>query len=194
MPTAAQLYSGRYRTVWYEPIPPSAVSCHRRMHGRCRRSRKMKLSDFCIRQRKKAIMSSSCWSSARGCGAVRYWHSNGVTWTSQQANCISSGRCISSRQRWLYRHRKQKRPYARWFCRRHSWKPLRRIRKRWIRSGCSRRRRITADREIRHRLENGYNWSWNGRTVKRCAFTICDTPLRPWRWSTVWMWKRSRQP
>ena len=51
----------------------------RRKHGRCRCSRKMKLSDFCIRQRKKVAMSSSCWSSARGCGAVRYWHSNGVT-------------------------------------------------------------------------------------------------------------------
>ena len=36
-------------------------------------------------------------------------------------------------------------------------KALWRIRKRWIRSGCSRHRRITADREIRHRLENGYN-------------------------------------
>ncbi len=29
---------------------------------------------------------------------------------------------------------------------------------------------------------------------KRCAFMICVTPLLPWRWSTVWMWKRSRQP
>lgn len=55
------------------------ASCHRRKHGRCRCSRKMKLSDFCIRQRKKVAMSSSCWSSARGCGAVRYWRSNGVT-------------------------------------------------------------------------------------------------------------------
>ena len=32
-----------------------------------------------IKQRKKAIMNSFCWSSARRCGAVRYWHSNGVT-------------------------------------------------------------------------------------------------------------------
>ena len=32
-----------------------------------------------IKQRKKAIMNSFCWSSARGCGAVRYWRSNGVT-------------------------------------------------------------------------------------------------------------------
>lgn len=32
-----------------------------------------------IKQRKKAIMNSFCWSSVRECGAVRYWHSNGVT-------------------------------------------------------------------------------------------------------------------
>lgn len=57
----------------------------------------------------------------------------------------------------LYRRRKQKPQYALLFCRRHSSKLSQCIKKRWIRNGCSRHRRITADREIRHRLENGYN-------------------------------------
>ena len=34
---------------------------------------------YTLCQRKKDIMSSSCWNSARECGAVRYWHSNGAT-------------------------------------------------------------------------------------------------------------------
>ncbi len=68
--------------------------------------------------------------------------------------------------------------YALLFCRRHSSKLSWCIKKRWIRNGCFRHRRITADREIRHRLENGYNWSWNGRAVKgalsRSAAHLCD--------------------
>ena len=55
------------------------ANCRRKKRGRCRCSRKMKLSDFCIRQRKRDIMSFFCWSSARECGAVKYWRSNGAT-------------------------------------------------------------------------------------------------------------------
>ena len=75
------------------------ANCRRKKRGRCRCSRKMKLSDFCIRQRKRDIMSFFCWSSARECGAVKYWRSNGATSTSQQESFALNGRYISSRQR-----------------------------------------------------------------------------------------------
>lgn len=52
---------------------------------------------------------------------------------------------------------KLKHPYERLYYRHRFSKFYRNIKNQSIRNGCSRHRRITADLEIRHRLENGYN-------------------------------------
>ena len=73
------------------------------------------------------------------------------------------------------------------------WRCWRSIRKRWIRDGCSRHRKIPTRQGILRERATSSEGSFAVRAVSASASTTCAIPSQPWRWKTEWMLKPCRQ-